>query len=72
MSRRLESVSARRDKRSAAVTRIRLPPRLVPMAAAFSNVNLPITHAFLLGILEAFTAATFSRFLIEAPFLRLK
>ncbi|CAN7692346.1 MULTISPECIES: hypothetical protein [unclassified Caballeronia] len=35
-------------------------------------MNLPITHAFLLGILEAFTAATFSRFLIEAPFLRLK
>jgi len=38
----------------------------------FSNVNLPITHAFPLGILEAFAAATFSCFFIEAPFLRLK
>ena len=38
----------------------------------FSNVNLPITHAFPLGILEAFAAATFGCFVIEAPFLRLK
>jgi peptidoglycan/LPS O-acetylase OafA/YrhL len=38
----------------------------------FANVNLPIAHAFPLGILEALGAATFSCFFIEAPFLRLK
>jgi peptidoglycan/LPS O-acetylase OafA/YrhL len=38
----------------------------------FANVNLPIPHAFPLGILEALAAATFSCYFIEAPFLRLK
>ena len=38
----------------------------------FSDVNLPIAHAFPLGILEALGAAMVSCFFIEAPFLRLK
>jgi peptidoglycan/LPS O-acetylase OafA/YrhL len=38
----------------------------------FANVNLPIAHAFPLGILEALGAATCSSLFIEAPFLRLK
>jgi peptidoglycan/LPS O-acetylase OafA/YrhL len=38
----------------------------------FANVNLPIAHAFPLGIIEALAAATFSCYFIEAPFLRLK
>ncbi|WP_144153109.1 acyltransferase family protein [Paraburkholderia sp. BCC1885] len=38
----------------------------------FANVNLPIPHAFPLGILEAVGAATASYYFVEAPFLRLK
>ena len=38
----------------------------------FANVNLPIAHAFPLGILEALGMATASYYFIEAPFLRLK
>jgi peptidoglycan/LPS O-acetylase OafA/YrhL len=38
----------------------------------FANANLPIAHAFPLGIAEAVAAATASYYFIEAPFLRLK
>ena len=38
----------------------------------FANANLPIAHAFPLGILEALGAAICSCLFIEAPFLRLK
>ena len=38
----------------------------------FANANLPIVHAFPLGILEAVAVATASYYFIEAPFLRLK
>jgi peptidoglycan/LPS O-acetylase OafA/YrhL len=38
----------------------------------FANLNLPIAHAFPLGIVEAVGMASASYFFIEAPFLRLK
>ena len=38
----------------------------------FANPDLPVAHAFPLGIVWALLAATASYFLIEKPFLRLK